>query len=458
VGALTSRQYRFRSRPWDLRSTNGVAVDDPVGSNVFVDSRDGRVLRLRPRENLALNDAWIGDRTRFETVPADRAERLGTPLIRRDGKLVPSTWFEAVRKAGGLMRNHKVGFLLSPALTNEALAVAKEAALGALQVWPKLSAWPVQGTLENLGKSKAVLVVGCDPWTELPMLALRIRKAVVGATDQGITRGGGAALVVVGADNGLFRDTRAWLKCGGGVDDVVKALEDLVLGLDGGGSEAAQKAGALLKAAPVSIVAGPAVAAHDRGRALLDRLSQALGVSNDASLYGAVDGYANARGARDLLGDEAVGADLFSGATGGSDVVVVMGDVPHHQGFPLTSAKGAIWLTAQLGKDAALLGPEQAGGVPAGVDVVLPLAHAYEQAGSFTNLEGRVQGFDAGGIPPGTTERAKADYEALALLASEMGAAMPKDLKGLRAVLSARYAVFKNLQNRASLRSELTVV
>ncbi len=90
---------------------------------------------------------------------------------------------------------------------------------------------------------------------------------------------------------------------------------------------------------------------------------------------------------------------------------------------------------------------------------MLPLAHTYEQGGSFTNLEGRVQGFDAGGIPPGTgADRARADFEALALLSSEQGQVMPKDLKGLRMVLSAKYDLFKNLQNRNALRSELTVV
>ena len=102
VGALTNRQYRFRSRPWDLKHTRGVAVDDPVGSNVWIDTRDGRVLRLRPRENAEVNGAWIADGTRFATVPAERTERLGTPLMRKTagGKLEPATWFEAVRKAG----------------------------------------------------------------------------------------------------------------------------------------------------------------------------------------------------------------------------------------------------------------------------------------------------------------------------------------------------------------------
>jgi NADH dehydrogenase/NADH:ubiquinone oxidoreductase subunit G len=118
-----------------------------------------------------------------------------------------------------------------------------------------------------------------------------------------------------------------------------------------------------------------------------------------------------------------------------------------------------VWLTANLGKDAATT----AGAVPDGVDVVLPLAHVYEQGGSFTTLDGRAQGFDAAGIPPsvpgaGPQERAKADWLALGLLATELGHATPHDLKGLRAAFAARHAFAKIPLNRNKTRAELTVV
>ena len=452
VGALTSRQYRFRSRPWDLKSTRGVAVDDPVGSNVFIDSRDGRVLRLRPRENLAVNDAWIGDRTRFATVPVEREERLQHPLVRQrlvaggGGKLVAATWFEAVRKAGSLLRNQQVGLVLSPALSNEAYAVVQETQLGTASLATSLSAWPVQGTLQNLRNSKSVVVVGCDPWTEMPVLALQIRKAIIPVTHEGIARGGGGSLVVVGPENGLFRDSRAWLKSAPTTEDVVEHLEDLIAGLEGQGSDPAKKAALALKERPASIVAGVDVSRSARGKKALEKLAELLGCSKDVSFFGAVDNAANARGARDILGVSADGKDAA-----GCEVVVVVGDVPHEKAQLPNHAK--VWMTSSLGKDAA-----NDGSVPDSVDVVLPLAHCYEQAGSFKNLEGRVQGFDAGGIPPGGAERARADYEALAAVSSELGVALPKDLKGLRTVLAARYDFFKNLQNRSTLRSELTVV
>ncbi|MDP2342493.1 MAG: 2Fe-2S iron-sulfur cluster-binding protein [Deltaproteobacteria bacterium] len=473
VGALTSRQYRFRARPWDLKHTRGVAVDDPIGSNLWIDTRDGRVLRLRPRENAEVNGAWIADGTRFDTVPAERSERLGTALVRRfdpsgapGGKLEPATWFEALRKAGSMMRNHNVGALASPALSNEALAVLAQGHLGAVNVWPRLSGWPVQGTLKNLSASKAVVVVGCDPFAELPMLALWIRKAIVPTTDAGQTKGGGGSLVVVGAENGLFRDTKVWLKGAG-----LEQLTDLVAALEGKGSADAKKAAAVLAdpaQRPASIVAGPGVASTSEGRALLDRLATLLGCTPEASFFGAVDPYANARGARTVLAEagQPSSADVDAGGPGGVvgkaiagalDVLLVVGDVPGHQstksGFPVadTGKARAIWLTGAL--DA------KAEGIPDAVDVVLPLASIYEQGGSFTNLEGLHQGFDAGGIPPGNgSEKAKADFEALALLATELGNATPKDLKGLRTIFASQHAFSKISQNRNVARAELNVV
>ncbi len=465
VGALTSRQYRFRSRPWDLKQTRSIAADDPVGSNVWVDTRDGRVLRLRPRENADINGAWIGDGTRFDTIPVERSERLGTPLVRKTvgGKLEPSTWFEALRKAGAMMRNHKVGALVSPALSNEALAVVAHAHPTA-NVWPQLSAWPVQGTLKNLGASKAVVVVGCDPFVDLPMLALWIRKALVPTTDCGITRGGGEGnLVVVGAENGLFRDTAVWLKASPA--ETVAQLEDLVAALEGKGCEQAKKAASSLSARPASIVAGPAVASTAAGLAALQKLATLLGCTPESSFFGAVDPWANARGARTILaeagrpddawlsGDHRSNGVVHHVLVGLLDVLVVAGDVPGHSGFPVTEPADevrAIWLTGSLPKDG--------GGVPDVVDVVLPLASSYEQGGSFTNLEGVHQGFDAAGIPPGDKERAKADFEVLALLATELGNSLPKDLKGLRAVFAAQHAFARIPQNRNSARAELNVV
>lgn len=460
VGALTSRQYRFRSRPWDLKKAKGIANDDPVGSNLWIDSRDGRVLRLRPRENLGVNDAWLADKTRFDTMPAERSERLGTPYVRKDGKLVATTWFDGVRRAGTMVRNNKTGVLVSASSTNEALGVLAQGQItDRVNVWPRLSTWKTTdngtaGALQSLGKSKSVVVVGCDPFYEAPVLGLWIRRALVPFTNGGQPTGGGGKLVVVGPDNGLFRDSSAWLK----TNDVKAGLKQLVLALEGDAAASADAvtAASFLKERPASIVAGAALSTDAEGQALLARLHKALGCTPSESFAGGVDLVSNAVGARQILGDRAhVYADSADGVLkAGLDTLIVAGDVPHVAGFPLRDAGGArvVWLTATL-TEAALAE------VPDFVDVVLPLAHTYEQAGSFTNISGTHQGFDAGGIPPGGKEKAKADWEVLALLARELGAAIPHDLKGLRAVLAADHAFARGLpNNRNTPTTSLTVM
>jgi NADH-quinone oxidoreductase subunit G len=429
VGALTSRQYRFRSRPWDLRRAKGVAKDDPTGTNVWIDSRDGRVLRLRPRENLTINDAWLADATRFDTIPQERTSRLQTPLVRKNGRLTAATWFEAMRVASNMIRHHKAGVLCSTTVSNEALAVVKAGGIVAAAkaaAWPSLSEVTPTGTLLALQQSKSVVVVGCDPFHQAPIVGLMIRRALVPTTDGGISRGGGGTLVVIGAENGLFRDTAAWLKCDEA--NTVKVMQDLCAALEGGGSAEAKTAAALLKDRPASLIVGPDVVRSDAGRAAYERLQDLLG--KDDGFSGVLEGAGNVGGARAILGDTDAAA-VIDDAT---DTLIVVGDTPHQPDLnvPKTSAR-VVWATSSLGTDLSA--------VPDNVDVVLPLADTYEQAGSFTSIDGIHQGFDAGGIPPGVgTEKAKADWECLALLSSELGASMPKDLKGLRAVFASTYA------------------
>ena len=96
VGALTSKPYEFKARPWELRKTESIDVMDAVGSSIRVDSRSGEVLRVLPRVNEAVNEEWISDKTRF-AIDGLRRQRLDRPYLRgADGKLAPATWDEAL--------------------------------------------------------------------------------------------------------------------------------------------------------------------------------------------------------------------------------------------------------------------------------------------------------------------------------------------------------------------------
>jgi NADH-quinone oxidoreductase subunit G len=96
VGALTHRPWAFIYRPWELRKTESIDVMDAVGSNIRVDARGREVLRILPRNNDAVNEEWISDKTRY-VADGLRTQRLDRPYVRRNGRLEPASWDEALR-------------------------------------------------------------------------------------------------------------------------------------------------------------------------------------------------------------------------------------------------------------------------------------------------------------------------------------------------------------------------
>ena len=141
VGALTSRDFRFKCRVWFLHSTDSVCVGCSTGCNLRIDHRDGSIFRLIPRRNVEVNKSWICDEGRLTFHELARAERVMLPLIKgRDGMQAPVTWGEAVQSVDATLKEissrYGSGSLLgfaSPSATNETLFLFKRylAGLGA---------------------------------------------------------------------------------------------------------------------------------------------------------------------------------------------------------------------------------------------------------------------------------------------------------------------------------------
>ena len=89
VGALTSKPFRFKARAWELQQHATVAPHDSIGSNLFVHTRNGRVMRVVPRENEEINEVWLSDRDRFSYQGVNSAERLDQPMLRRADDVEP---------------------------------------------------------------------------------------------------------------------------------------------------------------------------------------------------------------------------------------------------------------------------------------------------------------------------------------------------------------------------------
>src|SRR6478752_1377095 len=92
VGALTSKPFRYAARTWELSRRKSVSPHDGLGSNLVVQVKDNRVMRVLPNENEAINECWLSDRDRFSYEGLNSEERLARPMMRRDGVLQPVEW------------------------------------------------------------------------------------------------------------------------------------------------------------------------------------------------------------------------------------------------------------------------------------------------------------------------------------------------------------------------------
>ena len=196
VGALTSADYRFRSRPFDLVSSPAVAEHDSCGSAIRVDHRRGKVMRRLAGNEPEVNEEWISDKDRFAFRYAQVEDRITYPQVREDGVLRPASWPEAfavaargLRDAGAAavltggrltvedayayakfarvaLGTNDVDFRARPHSAEEASFLASQVALSGDVTYSDLEAAPV------------VVLLGLEPEDEAATIFLRLRKAV----------------------------------------------------------------------------------------------------------------------------------------------------------------------------------------------------------------------------------------------------------------------------------------
>ncbi|HEX3519250.1 MAG TPA: NADH-quinone oxidoreductase subunit NuoG [Solirubrobacteraceae bacterium] len=195
VGALTSRPYRFRARPWDIEGAGSVCTLCPAQCNVTITVRDERALRVLARQNDEVDDGWLCDKGRFAYQSFHAEERITEPLIRDGGELRPVSWERALQEAAaGLKRagsraaaiagsqsTNEEGYLLSR-LLREALGSphldSRRAGTIALELHRALGAPELQARVSDLEFAHAVLVLDADPVNDAPILDLRLRKGI----------------------------------------------------------------------------------------------------------------------------------------------------------------------------------------------------------------------------------------------------------------------------------------
>ena len=414
VGALTSRQYRFQARPWDLDLTASVCGGCAMGCNVTLSARDGALLRVSSRDNPAVDNGWLCDYGRFGQVGATRENRVTTPMVRRGGALVPTTWAEALTEAAtrvtAIRATHgadAIGGIASPTVPNEALFLFNRlmrdvVGTGNVDHYPRP---PVparddlgfRGAIADLDTVEMILVVGVDAVAEVPVLHLRLRKAAER----------GANLVLIHANpTGLTQEATTWIQPAvRGEGEILHALAAAVRG--GKTPEIAtvmpvdlaavveqwQTAEKRMLLVDPTLLADPSVA--DAVAALLPAAG------------GPVVSTANGRGAIDLSILPAGGADataMLDGSAGVRGLIVLGGDAPVDRADTLIVFASHLTAAAQQ------------------ADIVLPIAVATEEEGTLTNFAGRVQRLRRGPALPGSVEPA---WYAVKELAGALGQPIP---------------------------------
>ena len=192
VGALTNKVFRFKARAWELIARESIGYHDALGSNLWLHTRRGEVLRTVPRDNEAINECWLSDRDRYSHEGLYANDRATKPMIRKDGELVETTWEEAIafvadgleeacrrrtRCAGraadlerGRLAAGEASCAVSAATTSIIVCASLDFADGAAGATFEMP-------LAQIEKAKAILLVGCNPRHEQPLLGHRIRKA-----------------------------------------------------------------------------------------------------------------------------------------------------------------------------------------------------------------------------------------------------------------------------------------
>ncbi len=193
VGALTSKPFRYSARTWELARRKSVSPHDGLGSNLVVQVKQNKVMRVLPLENEDINECWLSDKDRFSYEGLDSPDRLMKPMVKRDGQWQETDWQTALEQvaAGIKAAGSDVGVLASPHSTLEELHLAQKLVrgLGSEKVDFRLrqSDFSADGKLEGapwlgmpigeLARLDRVLVVGSFLTKDHPLIANRLRQA-----------------------------------------------------------------------------------------------------------------------------------------------------------------------------------------------------------------------------------------------------------------------------------------
>jgi NADH-quinone oxidoreductase subunit G len=447
VGALTTTDFRFRARPWEMTPIPSICPHCPVGCNITLDVRisarkDGwDILRVMPRQHEEVNEIWICDKGRFVHHFATAEDRLRQPLARRNGELVPVSWEEALARVAEAMRQAgaRAAGIIGDRLPNEDLYLFRRLLAEVLgSSWITMDP-PIAGAewvarygvgvgtdFGRMGRGSLIVVMAGDLEEEAPVWFLRVRGAVrrgarlivAGGRPQKAERYadlilryryGTEALVLIGALRVLFEEDRIAPEARPRLDGV-EALRKAVMeySLDEIGRRSGVPREALQAFARAVAEARDVVFLFGREgvfdeEALVGLAADLLALTGHVGR--AQNGllplwpHGNTQGALDFIGAQPLPGEV--------PFLYVVGADPLGDGRPMPRAGFLVVQDLFLTETARL------------ADVVLPAQSWAERDGTFTSAERRVQRFYKA-IP--AQGEARADWEIFTALARRLGA------------------------------------
>ncbi|HTR57726.1 MAG TPA: NADH-quinone oxidoreductase subunit NuoG [Casimicrobiaceae bacterium] len=471
VGALTSKPFRYTARTWELARRRSVSPHDGLGSNLVVQVKNDRVMRVVPFENEAINECWLSDKDRFSYEGLNSEDRLTKPMVKRDGAWHETDWQTAlehvVHELERIRERHgaeSLGALVSAHATLEEMHLAQKLvrALGSDNVDFRLrqtdfsadgAGVPWLGMpIAEFAALERILVIGSFLRKDHPLLAHRLRQATKK----------GAQLSMLGcADDELLmrvahHETVAPSALPRALADIVAAAaigagKPPPAALERREPQAAAQviAASLLGGERRGIFLGNLARAHPRA-AQLHALAQALAELTGAKL-GVLTEAANSVGG------------YIAGALpqrGGLHVQAMLGGAEPRKALLLLHAEPEFDSANPVAARAALAKAELVvalspfkSSASEHAHVMLPIAPFTETAGTFVNCEGRAQAF-RGVVPPlGDTRPA---WKVLRVLGSMLGVAGFdfNAIDAVRAELPSQREIAKRLSNATSVAIE----
>lgn len=451
VGALTSKDYRFRARPFDLVSTRGVTEHDASGSVIRTDIRRGEVVRRLAQRDMEVNEEWITDKDRFAFRWQAGPQRLTMPLVREDGKLVETSWADAFdRAARGIeatRAKHPAALPGGRLSFEDAFAwsrfarmvlgtnsIDQRTRLGGAEEQNFLAAH-VAGTgmgvtYADLEKAGSVLLVGFEPEDECGAVFLRLRKGYLAGT---------VSVSAIGPmrTRGMEKMGATWLSAVPGTEaEVVSSITAGAEGEFGDLAEALAAEGAVIvvgeRAGACPGLLSAVCALSERTGAALAWIPRRAGERGgvEAGLlpgllpFGRLVTDAHARvdlGAAwgcEVPPEPGLGtAEILAAAKNGDIGTLLVGGVDHRD-----FVASDVALDALRGADFVISLEVNRTAITEVADVVFPVAPPVEKPGTFLNWEGRLRPFGQA-----LTSRSLSDREVLARLAAELGQDLAMD-------------------------------